>query len=75
MMVVMIVHLPRLILDVLLNRREVLLGGRNVPGFEILCQLIERLGDGIAARRRGRRTGRTSLGPELLYGREICLRG
>ena len=48
----MVVLLRCLILEVLLNRRVVLLGSRNIPGLEILRELVERLGDGIVALRR-----------------------
>ena len=61
-----------LILEVLLNRREILLGPRQIPGLEILRKLVERLGDGIVALRR---RSRAALRLKTLQGRKIRLRG
>ena len=61
-----------LILDVLLKRGEVLLGGGKVAGLEILGKLGEGLGDGIAALRCG---SRNVLGYEFLQAGENRLRG
>jgi hypothetical protein len=62
-MMMVLMHLPCLILEVLLNRRIVLLCSRKIPGLEVLRKLIEFLGNGIAA---PRRRSRIRLGPELL---------
>src|SRR5271156_2522003 len=59
-----------LILEVLLDRREVLLGRREIAGLQILCQLAEGLGNRTAALRRRRRILRL----QILQGGKIRLR-